>query len=425
MTNASRPMPSLTALIGIDWADQKHDVALRVPGNDRIETAQLQMRPEALNEWIAALKERFGGKIGVVLEQSRGALIHALLEHDCFVLYPVNPVTVQRFREVFATSGAKADPSDAKLMLELLEKHRERLHAWNPDDAETRALARLVEGRRKAVDERTQVIQRLIAELKGYFPQALDWTGEDLSSPMALDFLRRWPTLDAVKKAKEPTLRRFYTTHHSRSAEKINERLRQIRRAVPLVRDWAIIEPSVLTVQMLVEQIQALNEGIEAYEERLRELFSQHPDAPLFESLPGAGANLAPRLLAAFGTDRDRFDDPAQMQQYSGIAPVTEQSGKSRWVHRRWAAPKFIRQTFHEFAKHSIRYSAWARAFYELQRERGKGHHAAVRALAFKWIRIIWRCWRDRVAYNEARYLEALRRRGSPLVARLGLLAAA
>ena len=426
MSETSRAIPSLVALVGIDWADQKHDVALRVAGTQQLETTQIDMTPEALTEWVAGLRQRFGdGKIGVVLEQSRGALIHALLEHDCFVLYPVNPVTVKRFREAFASSGAKADPTDAKLMLELLEKHRERLHAWAPDEPETRALARLVEGRRKAVNERTQLVQRLGAELKGYFPQALSWSGGDLTSPMALDFLRHWPTLEAVKKVREPSLRRFYTRHHCRSAEKISERLREIRRATPLVRDWAIIEPSVLTVRMLVEQIQALNEGIETYESRLQELFAQHPDAPLFESLPGAGPNLAPRLLAAFGSDRDRFDHPVQMQQYSGIAPVTEQSGKSRWVHRRWAAPKFVRQSFHEFAGHSIRYSRWARAYYELQRERGKGNHAAVRALAFKWIRILWRCWQDRVPYDEKQYLESLCRRGSPLAQRIGLVAAA
>jgi transposase len=421
VSKTSRAMPSLVALIGIDWADQKHDVALRVPGSQRIETAEIDMTPEALNAWVGSLRQRFpDGKIGIVLEQSRGALIHALLEHDCFVLYPVNPATVKRFREAFTSSGAKADPTDAKLMLELLEKHRERLRAWAPDEPETRALARLVEGRRKAVDERTQLVQRLGAELKGYFPQALSWTGGDLTSPMALDFLTRWPTLEAVKKAREQSVRRFYTMHHSRSAEKINERVREIRRATPLVRDWAIIEPSVLTVRMLVEQIRALNEGIETYASRLEELFAEHPDAPLFRSLPGAGPNLAPRLLAAFGSDRERFDDPMQMQQYSGIAPVTEQCGRSRWVHRRWAAPKFVRQTFHEFAGHSIRYSAWARAYYEQQRERGKGHHAAVRALAFKWIRILWRCWQDREAYDEVRYVASLHRRGSPLAQRIG-----
>jgi transposase len=183
-------LPPLAAWIGIDWSDQHHDIALRVPGEDRIEADRIKATPEALAEWIAGLRHRFGeGKMGIVLEQSRGPLIHALLEHDCFVLYPVNPATVKRFRGAFSTSGAKADPTDAVLMLELLEKHRDRLHAWKPDDPETRALARLTEARRNAVDQRTQLSQRLTAELKGYFPQALDWAGEELTSPMALDFL--------------------------------------------------------------------------------------------------------------------------------------------------------------------------------------------------------------------------------------------
>jgi len=95
--------------------------------------------------------------------------------------------------------------------------------------------------------------------------------------------------------------------------------------------------------------------------------------------------------------------------------PVTERSGKRKWVHFRWACPKFLRQSFHEWAGHSIVQSAWARAYYQQQRDRGSDHHAAVRALAFKWIRIVFRCWKDRVAYDESKYLAALAKRGSPL----------
>jgi len=104
-----------------------------------------------------------------------------------------------------------------------------------------------------------------------------------------------------------------------------------------------------------------------------------------------------------------------EVQKYSGIAPVTERSGKKQWVHFRWACPKFLRQSFHEWAGHSIAQSVWARAHYQQQRQRGKHHHAVVRALAFKWIRIVFRCWQDRVAYDETRYLRTLATRGSPL----------
>src|SRR5438552_8649707 len=135
----------------------------------------------------------------------------------------------------------------------------------------------------------------------------------------------------------------------------------------------------------------------------------------IFQSLPGAEAALAPRLLAALGSQRDRYASAEEVQKYSGIAPVTERSGKKKWVHFRWACPKFLRQSFHEWAEHSIAQSLWARAYYQQLRDRGKEHHAAVRALAFKSIRIVFRCWQDRTAYDENPYLAALAKRGSPL----------
>lgn len=423
MAMSSPETKSVVAWIGIDWADQHHDVAVRDVGSGRTEQTRIRSTPEALQEWVAQLRRRFPeGQVAIGLEQSKGALIHALLEHDFLLLYPINPATVDRFRKAFTSSGAKSDPGDADIILELLEKHHRRLHPWKPDDSETRALGRLTESRRKAVNLQTQLTQRLTTELKGYFPQALDWAGK-LTTPMAHAFLRRWPTLLGVQRARSSTLRRFYSSHHCRSAEAINERLKQIRTAVPLVRDSAIVETSVLNVQMLVEQLAALARSIERYDEEIDSLFSEHPDAPLFESLPGSGPALAPRLLVAFGTDRDKFSTAVDVQQYSGIAPVTRASGKMHFVHRRWAAPNFLRQTFHEFAGHSIRYSGWARAYYEQMRDRGLAHHAAVRALAFKWIRILWSCWQNRTPYDEDRYVEALRRRGSPLAQKLAATA--
>ena len=148
-------------------------------------------------------------------------------------------------------------------------------------------------------------------------------------------------------------------------------------------------------------------------------MFEQHDDSTLFGSFPGAGASLAPRLLAAFGSDRGRFEFAAEMQQLAGIAPVTEKSGNGIWIHWRLACPKFLRQTFHEFAGQSILYSDWARAHYDQLRKRGKSHHAALRALAFKWIRIIFRCWKTRTAYDEALYCKSLRLRRSPLAAEI------
>ena len=147
---------------------------------------------------------------------------------------------------------------------------------------------------------------------------------------------------------------------------------------------------------------------LRALDRKIEQAAGEHPDFSIFASLPGAGTVMAPRLLAAFGSQRDRYSCADELQTYSGIAPVTESSGKRKWVHFRWACPKFLRQSFHEWAGHSIAQSVWARAYYQQQRDRGSDHHAVVRALAFKWIRIVFRCWKYRVAYDESKYLAAL-----------------
>ena len=190
-----------------------------------------------------------------------------------------------------------------------------------------------------------------------------------------------------------------------------------MKSAIPLTTDQAIIQAGVLQVQCLIGQLRALAKAIERYEARLSELMDQHPDAALFRTLPGAGPALAPRLLVAFGSDRERFQSAAELQSYSGVAPVTKRSGKKCNIHRRWACPRFLLQTFHEFAHCSCKRSVWAKAFYLQQRAGGKGHHAALRTLAFKWIRILFRCWKTNTPYSEMRYLESLRRRKAPLLA--------
>jgi transposase len=202
----------------------------------------------------------------------------------------------------------------------------------------------------------------------------------------------------------------------SRRADVVEERLQLIAAATPLTTDPAIVEPALLTVQMLVEQLRVLAVAIHRYETRQAKLFAAHEDAPIFQSFPGAGAIFAPRLLAAFGSDRTRYDSALAIQQYSGIAPVTERSGNRCWVHWRWGCPKFVRQSFHEYANESIRHSLWARAFYASQQQAGKSHQAIIRALAFKWQRIMWRCWQNHEPYNEVYYLTMLQKRSSKLL---------
>lgn len=409
--------PEFAAFIAIDWADRAHVWALQVPGSMQRETGKLAHTPEAIDAWAMQWATRFGGRpVAVGLEQSRGALLYALSKYPHLVLYPIHPSTSYDYRKAVFPSGAKDDPRDAGVvLLDLLTRHRDRLRPWQPDTEQTRKLQALHEKRRQLVDQRTAQTNRITAQLKLYFPQVLDWF-DDLSAPLVAAFLQRWPTLPELQQEDPEVVRAFFRQHGSRSSRRMQQRLQQMAQARVLVNDTAIVEPAVLMVRTLVRVVAALSEGIRSLENRIEEVASTHPDYYIFASFPAAGRAMAPRLLAAFGSQRERYSSAQQMQAFSGIAPVKQASGRQCWIHFRWACPKFLRQTFHEYAALSIQRCAWARAFYDQQKAKGKGHAAAVRSLAFKWIRILFRCWQSRQAYQDERYVAARQGRAAPLV---------
>jgi transposase len=425
MNISSTDLTSYAALIGIDWADKKHDVCLQLPGSLDRELSVLPHKVAAIDAWARGLRERFGGRpVAVCLELSQGPIVSALLNYDFFVIFPVQPKALANYRRTFTTSGAKDDPTDAEFAVDFLTKHPEALAPLRPERVEIRTLQRLVQDRRDFVHDTTRVTNRLTYALKAYFPQVLDWFG-DKNTLVFCDFLTRWPTLRAAQAESDDTLATFFRDHNLRYRHIIAERIRDIRAQRPLTEDPGIVEPNLLTVATLVAQLRPLIAAVAGYDRRIAKLCEQVADFRLFDCLPGAGPTLAPRLLAAFGETRERFVDAAAVQKYVGIAPVTERSGKKHWVHWRWACPKFIRQTFVEWAGESVTRSFWARAFYDHQRQKGASRNAALRALAFKWIRILYRCWVDRVPYDESAYLSSLQRRRSPLIQFIAAEAAA
>lgn len=336
-------------------------------------------------------------------------------KHDFLVLYPVNPRTLARSREAFSPSRHKDDAPDAEYLAELLLHHRGRLRAWLPDDEQTRTLRLLVERRRRLVGDRTRISSRMAALLKCYFPQVLE-RFPGIRTEMVCEFLPRWPTLDAPNRVRRETLLKFFRQHNSVRQDTLEKRVAAIKEAVPLVTDRAVLSSSALLIKALCEQMKATLAAIGEFDQRIEELCSVHQDYELFESLPGAGHVYASRLTAALGSDRERWQSAQELACHVGVAPVMERSGQSCWVRWRYFCPKFLRQTFHEYAGESIKHSFWARASYEQRRREGKSHHAAVRALSFKWVRIIFRCWQARTAYDEVKYLESLRRKGSSLL---------
>ncbi|MBI5753071.1 MAG: IS110 family transposase [Hydrogenophilales bacterium] len=404
------------AYIGIDWADQKHDICLQAAGADTPEFAVLAHRPDSIEAWALSLKQRFHGQpIAVCLELAKGPIVYALQKYDFLVLFPVNPSTLAKYRQAFTPSNAKDDPSDARLQLELLMQHRDKLKPLQPEGVEMRTLQYLVEQRRGLVNDRVRLTNQLTYALKQYFPQVLEWF-KDKDTLVFCDFLSRWSTLKQAQQARKTTLEAFFHAHHVRYPKVIEARVSAIKAAMPLTSDVSVILPHQLLVQALAQQLRVLLASIEHFDTKIAAISQALPDYPLFQALPGAGPIYAPRLLAAFGEQRARYQSAAELQKYAGIAPVTERSGKKCWVHWRLQCPKFLRQTFVEWAAETIPRSFWAGAYYRQKREKGCSHQAALRALAFKWVRILYRCWQTRTPYDESSYLNALKRRGSSLL---------
>src|SRR5437867_9673066 len=150
------------AYVGLDWGDKRHSVHLQVTGERKAESFELEQKPEALHEWIAWLQQRFCGRlIAIAIEQRKGAVIHALMMYAFLVLFPINPKALARYREALHTSGAKDDPTDSQLLLDFLTKHSDQLRPWIPDSEPTRKLQALCEQRRKLVNRRVALTNRI------------------------------------------------------------------------------------------------------------------------------------------------------------------------------------------------------------------------------------------------------------------------
>jgi transposase len=328
----NQPEIQYAAFLAIDWADQKHAWSLQEADSSTRERGEVGHMPEAVETWVAQMNQRFAGRpIAVAVEQSRGALVFMLTKYAQLHIFPVPPAMTANLRKAFYSSGAKTDPADADLLLDLLQMCREKLRRLSPDTEATRRVQNLVEERRKLVDEKTAQSNRLEAHLKIYFPQIPHWF-EDVDSPLVCALLERWPTLEALQKARPDTLQSFFRKQHSRKAELIESRIKAIGEAKPALKDRAVVEAKGVVVKVMVQLIQVLREGIEELNQQIQEAAEAHPDFFIFKSLPGAGPVLAPRLLAAFGSQRERYKNAAEVQTLSGIAPVTESSETRRRV---------------------------------------------------------------------------------------------
>lgn len=414
-----RPMttPPFDLVVALDRSDATAAVAVLDLTADSLTQAEISTAPEALEVWWAQLRAAHpGARLAVAFEQPAPNLLAFFAARPPAAIVPLNPSAIWAYRQSLTVSRARTDASDARDIARFVALHASELTPWRAPDPALRQLDCLGQARRKWVDQRTAVTNRLQALLKRYYPQALQLMHEDIWRPLNVALLRRWPTPQKLKDVRPAVLEKFFQAHGSRSETRQTERLAVVRVLVPLGGDTAVLTECELELEVLLDQIEALNRAVSRYDAAIAELFNSFgAEAALFRALPGAGPALAPRLFAAVALHAGECPDAQDFAALSGMAPVTDQSGKMRRVYRRLRCNHFLRQTLHEWAKESWKHSDWAGAFVALHRAKGKGFHSIIRMLAVKWIRILWRCWKDRRCYDESAYIQCLRQRGSPL----------
>lgn len=401
--------------VGLDWGEEGH--AVSVVDDDRTLLQQFKLGA-ALDDLrqLADCLHGWGAVAGIAIEATCNPVV-GYLASEGFTIYPVNPKLSKNWRESNSVAGVKNDERDGLVLaLELARRH-ESLRRLKEEEPSVAELAGLCETLRGLIDQRTALLQRFKATLRQYYPGVMDFFSE-WSSPVAWRFIKRFPRPETLARARKDTLIRFLKANHIGLRPIWTERIEKSR----YVAEWPLSANSRSLEAMAmatVAQLQALQPHIDQLDKLIAQRTPNMPHAHLLRSLPGAGERLAPALTAITALTLGEDDGLEALRCVSGLAPVEVQSGKRRRVRIRRRCNKHWRDVMHLFAQCSTRSCAWAKAFYDLRREHGDRHANALRKLADKWLKIINRMLDTGEAYDDERYVQALRRSGSPVYRKL------
>ena len=390
---------------GIDWASDHHDVLVLDREGDKVRSFRAAHSAEGLRYMCDLLKEAAGGdpsRLGIAIETSHGLLVSTLLDEG-FTIYPVNPKESENRRK---SSGAKTDKIDANILAKMLRSEYKDMKPFKPSSETVAELRQLTRDQNNLVQMQTALQNQLRACLLDYYPVFPSlFSGLDLDITLA--FLREYPTFEEARALDMEKLTKFLREHRHPKSYEAATRIFEKLRAPQLQAKPHVVRAKSRLALALVEQLQVLKKQIKEYDREIRALFRTHSDSVIFASLPRAGNRLAPRLLAEWGDDRERFDFNREVQALSGTSPTPFQSGKYSRPHFRWSCVKDFRYAMQLFAWESTISEPWAREYYDSQRKRGKTHQQAIRALANVWIRIIFAMWKTRQPYNREVFLAA------------------
>jgi transposase len=396
----------LLLLIGDDWAEDHHDVELQDETGCKLAAANL---PEGV-AGIAKLHElvaRHGGEpdpgeVVVGIETDRGAWVQALIASG-YQVYAINPRQVARFKERYASSGAKSDKGDAHALADMVRIDRDRLRPVAGDSDAAQAVKVVARAHQTLIWERTRTFQRLRSTLREYFPAALTaYADLTLTSTDALELLMKAPTPATAAKLTRSQITAVLARHRRRNRDAKAATIQTALREPQLGLPEQVTAAYAATASAHAQMITALNEQITAMEEQVRAHFLQHPDADIYLSLPGIGEITGARVLAEFGDDPDRYASAKARKNYAGTSPVTRASGKSHSVQARYVRNNRLADALQTQAFCALRASPGARRYYDKQRAREAGYNPALRQLGNRLVGILHGCLKTRTTYDEA-----------------------
>ena len=402
--------------LGIDWADDHHDIVIT---DDSANTLD-QFRIDHTCEGFALLHSHIANHqtspdlVLIAIETSRGLLVHELLQKG-YVVYAINPKSVNRYKDRHVLSKAKSDALDALSLGHILRTDRHRFQPLKPLPEDYRLLDRLCTDLRKVVDEKSRVTNQVISCLKEFYPKALETFS--LDSQIFIDFLKAFPDHRALSACTKKAFLAFLKKHRYPCPAKADELWKTIQ-SPTLQPDKVTARSGRLRMGMLLDQLENLKVHIIHYEQEIQDILDKLPESNSVKSLPGVGDRLAPELVATLGPNNKdghhRFQASEEIAKLSGCVPIVRESGKWRTVSLRYACVKSLRRTFHDWAFTSINYSSWARAFYDYHKERNQSHCTILRNLGKKWIKILFAVWSQGTSYDETLHIQNLKARNVP-----------
>jgi transposase len=395
-------MPQFFA--GIDWASRAHAVCVVDEHGSVADRFDVTHDQAGLNEALNRL--RAFGEVPIAIERPSGLLVDVLVEAG-HAVFPIHPNAVKAMRPRYRGHGAKSDASDAYLLADALRTDGHRFRRLMPQSDEIRALRALVRGRDDLVATRVQIANQLRALLETYWPGALALFWQ-LDSPIALAFIRRYPTPASAQRLGPKRLASFLAQQGYCGRKPVAELLERLGGSPSAPTAELESELKGELAQSLARVLDRLVEQIAAISARIEHEVAQLPDGQLIMSFPRAGRICAAQILAELGSVRDRFPSDALLAAEAGLAPLTYESGKSRSVCFRWACNHRLRRALTCFADNSRRASRWAEDVYQRARQRGCDHPHAIRILGRAWLRVLWRAWTDRKPYDPGLHRGAL-----------------